>query len=65
MLELLDRSRMDVVGQYAHLGLHPGAGALLLCVDDGEHCTERHRGDLATTLILSDIPLARGARLRA
>jgi hypothetical protein len=40
-------------------------GALLLCVDDGEHCTERHRGDLATTLILSDIPLARGARLQA
>jgi len=98
-LGIYDRSRMDVVEQYAHLRLHPGAGVLLLFGDHGdeatearsfgvasvpgyprncavlsatrgfparlrEHCTARHRGDPATTLILSDTPLARGARLQ-
>ncbi len=35
-LEFLDRSCMDAVEQYAHLGLHPDAGALLLFGDDGD-----------------------------
>ena len=35
-LEFLDRSCMDAVEQYAQLGLHPGAGALLLFGDDGD-----------------------------
>ena len=38
-LEFLDRSCMDAVEQYAHLGLHPGAGALLLFGDDGDEAT--------------------------
>jgi len=35
-LEFLDRSCMDAVEQYAHLGLKPDAGALLLFGDDGD-----------------------------
>ena len=35
-LEFLDRSCMDAVEQYAHLGLHSDAGALLLFGDDGD-----------------------------
>jgi glycolate oxidase len=35
-LEFLDRSCMDAVEQYAHLGLNPDAGALLLFGDDGD-----------------------------
>jgi glycolate oxidase len=35
-LEFLDRSCIDAVEQYAHLGLHPDAGALLLFGDDGD-----------------------------
>ena len=35
-LEFLDRSCMDAVEQYAHLGLDPRAGALLLFGDDGD-----------------------------
>jgi glycolate oxidase len=35
-LEFLDRRCMDAVEQYAHLGLHPDAGALLLFGDDGD-----------------------------
>jgi len=35
-LEFLDRKCMDAVEQYAHLGLHSGAGALLLFGDDGD-----------------------------
>jgi len=35
-LEFLDRKCMDAVEQYAHLGLHSDAGALLLFGDDGD-----------------------------
>ncbi len=35
-LEFLDRRCMDAVEQYAQLGLHAGAGALLLFGDDGD-----------------------------
>jgi len=35
-LEFLDRRCMDAVEQYAHLGLNPDAGALLLFGDDGD-----------------------------
>jgi glycolate oxidase len=35
-LEFLDRRCMDAVEQYAHLGLHADAGALLLFGDDGD-----------------------------
>ena len=38
-LEFLDRRCMDAVEQYAHLGLHPTAGALLLFGDDGDDAT--------------------------
>jgi hypothetical protein len=31
---------MDVVEQYAHLGLHPGVGVLLLFGDHGDEATE-------------------------
>jgi glycolate oxidase len=35
-LEFLDRRCIDAVEAYAHLGLHPSAGALLLFGDDGD-----------------------------
>jgi len=35
-LEFLDRRCIDAVEQYAHLGLNPDAGALLLFGDDGD-----------------------------
>ena len=55
-LEFLDRSCMDAVEQYAHLGLDAGAGALLLFGDDGDEATVARSFERITAVCETPVP---------